>query len=224
MSVSSLSQRVTALSPSAHVDTFSRDNLPPLDQWPLLNVRGAFAYPDRLNATVELLDNAVRDGFGESVAIVTRDLSGDWSEVTYRELQTQSDAIANVLQHELGLVPGNRVLLRGYNGHRLAAAWLGTLKAGGVAVTTMPMLRAGELRTVMEKAKCQFALCDTRLAAELQTAAEAFGQLNRICVWGAGTGADDDLDALVDKHRYAFTAVLTAADDVSLIAFTSGTT
>lgn len=224
MSASGVCKPITSLLPSAHVDTFSRDSLPPLNQWPLFNTDGAFAYPAQLNAAVELLDNAVRDGHGERVAIVARDTSGGWSETTYRELQVQSDAFAHVLTSELGLVRGNRVLLRGYNGPMLAVAWLGTLKAGGVAVTTMPMLRAVELHTVMQKAQCQLAVCDARLGAELTTAADAYGQLSRVCFWGVVDGGRDDLWPLMEQHRRPFTAVPTSSDDVCLIAFTSGTT
>ncbi|MES2521761.1 MAG: AMP-binding protein [Gemmatimonadota bacterium] len=208
--------------PSAHVDTFARDGLPPQDQWPVLNLEGAFSYPDRLNAAVVLVDDAVREGHGERVAMVSPDGAGGWTETTYRSLQAQSDAVAWTLTKDMGLVPGNRVLLRGFNGPTLAAAWLGTLKAGGVVVTTMPMLRAIELETVMRKAACQFALCDDRLRAELEVAASAYGALTSSRCWG--TGDDDDLLTLMVRHRDPFTAVPTSSDDVCLIAFTSGTT
>jgi 2-aminobenzoate-CoA ligase len=213
------------LLPSAHIDTFARDGLPPLAQWPLLNLEGKFAYPPRLNAAVALLDDAVRDGHGDRVAIVSPDGSGGWKETTYRELQRDTDAIAAVLTHDLGLVPGNRVLLRGFNGPRMAAAWFATLKAGGVAVTTMPMLRATELQKVMSKAACRFALCDARLDAELRVAAGASdvsAVLERVCYWGGG--APDSLDVMSAARTEAFTAVDTSSDDVCLIAFTSGTT
>lgn len=215
---------ITALNSSAHVDTFSRDSLPPLGEWPLFNCSGVFAYPERMNAAVELLDNAVRDGHGERIAIVSRDTTGVWTETTYRELQATTDAIAHVLTDDLGLRPGNRVLLRGYNSAMLAAAWFATLKAGGVAVTTMPMLRAGELQTVMQKAQCQFALCDARLGSELDNAAAAYGRLSRICYWGDTGGGSDDLRLQMQRHHAPFTAVPTSSDDVCLIAFTSGTT
>lgn len=215
---------VTALSESAHVDTFGRDNLPPLEEWPMFNLTGAFAYPDRMNAAVELLDNAVRDGFGDHVAIVTRAADGSWKNTTYRELQRVSDSIANVLTHELNLVPGNRVLLRGYNGVMLAAAWLGVLKAGGVAVTTMPMLRAVELQKVLAKSKCQFALCDVRLRDELSIALDNNSDRITTLWWGADTPAAETLESLIAKNAAPFDAVSTASDDVCLIAFTSGTT
>ncbi|MEP6764835.1 MAG: AMP-binding protein, partial [Gemmatimonadaceae bacterium] len=137
--------------PTAHVDTFARDGLPPFAQWPSLNLEAPYAYPDQLNAAVVLLDNAVREGHGNRTAIVARDMAGNWSKTTYGELQQHTDRIAHVLVRDLGFVTGNRVLLRGYNGMMLAAAWLAVLKAGGVAITTMPMLRATELQTVMQK-------------------------------------------------------------------------
>jgi 2-aminobenzoate-CoA ligase len=213
-----------ALNPSAHVDTFARDGLPPLEQWPLFNLTGRFAHPDHLNAATELLDNAVRQGFGDKVAIVARDSGGEWTETSYRSLQQQVDAIASVLTHEMGLVAGNRVLIRGFSGAMLAAAWFATLKAGGVAVTTMPMLRSTELRTVMERADCGFALCDVRLREELESAIGSYDHSVRACWWGADSSDANCLDTLMARHTEPFVAVETSSDDVCLIAFTSGTT
>lgn len=213
-----------ALRASAYADTFARDGLPPFEQWPELNTQPPFNYPDKLNAAVALLDDAVREGHGHRVAIVTRDSAGNLSETTYAALQKQVDAIAHVLVNEMGLITGNRVLLRGYNGATLAAAWLAVLKAGGVAVTTMPMLRATELRAVMQKSACRFALCDARLAADLRTAAESIDTLERTLYWGSSDSSHDSLDALTVKFEQPFEAVKTSADDVCLIAFTSGTT
>lgn len=221
---SQLSKPVTALNASAHVDTFGRDNLPPTEEWPLFNLSGAFAYPDRMNAAVELLDNAVRGGFADHTAIVTRAVNGTWTHTTYRELQRVTDSIANVLTRELKMVPGNRVLLRGYNGLMLAAAWLGVLKAGGIAVTTMPMLRAVELQKVLAKSHCQFALCDERLRTDLSIALSANENPVATVWWGAETPAEGSLEDLIAKNSERFDAVRTASDDVCLIAFTSGTT
>lgn len=219
-----LCRPVTTLNASAHVDTFGRDNLPPLKEWPLFNLSGDFAYPDRMNAAVELLDNAVRDGFGDDVALVTRAVDGSWKNTSYRELQRVVDSIANVLTRELNMVPGNRVLLRGYNGVMLAAAWLGVLKAGGVAVTTMPMLRAVELQKVLAKSKCQFALCDERLRSDLAIALSSYADPVATLWWGTETPAVERLDSHMAKNAASFDAVSTASDDVCLIAFTSGTT
>ncbi|MEO7360321.1 MAG: AMP-binding protein, partial [Gemmatimonadaceae bacterium] len=223
----SLSQRPNVpdmvLKPSAFVDAFARDGLPPLEDWPVMNTQAPFDYPDRLNAAVVLLDDAIREGHGNRVAIVTRDLSGNLSEVTYAALQQRVDAIAHVLVQELGLQTGNRVLLRGYNGEILAAVWLAVLKAGGIAVTTMPMLRATELLAVMHKAECQFALCDERLDTDFLAAASEYGKLRHSVYWGKGNETDS-LNGLMAKYTQPFEAVQTSSDDVCLIAFTSGTT
>jgi 2-aminobenzoate-CoA ligase len=211
----------TTLQPSGHVDGFTRANLPPFEEWPVLTLTGAYAFPPRLNAAVELLDRALAEGHGSRVALVTRD-AGKWVETTYEELAAQVDALAHVLMREMGLVPGNRVLLRGYNGRWMAAAWLATLKAGLVAVTTMPMLRTMELRVIIERAACNAALCDARLLDELAAAADATAVAGRIRSWGGD--AVDDLGARLHSHRDPFPACDTANDDVALIAFTSGTT
>jgi len=118
------------------------DQLPPQDQWPVLLLDGVYATPPRLNAAAELLDRALEEGCGARIALVVPNATGGFDEVTYGELAKQVDALAHVLVRDLGLVPGNRVLLRGFNGRWMAAAWLATLKAGMVAVTTMPLLRA----------------------------------------------------------------------------------
>lgn len=204
------------LARSAHVDTFCRDNLPAAATWPELvfdlpDVR----YPDRLNCAVELLDRTIAEYGGERPCVLSP--SGErWS---YAELLRVSTQVARVLVDELGLVPGNRVLLRGPNNPWLVACWLAVLKAGGVVVTTMPLLRPGELSTVHEIARIDIALCDHRfttdlLAADLGTA--------RVVTYG-GDGADD-LTRLAERQDAAFEAVDTAADDVALLAFTSGTT
>ncbi|MEP6833609.1 MAG: AMP-binding protein [Gemmatimonas sp.] len=226
--------RPPALNPSAYLDTFARDRLPTAEQWPDLLLSGDFVYPDRLNAAGRLLDDAVREGFGDRVAIVSRNLAGTFTETTYRELQRQVDAIAHVLVRDMKLVTGNRVLLRGYNGAPLAAAWLAVLKAGGIAVTTMPMLRATELQAVIDKAQCTHALCDLRLDVELKaaiagsTSAASTSPANptalQVRYWTNDSSMPSSLNMLVDQHTDPFHAVQTSSDDVCLIAFTSGTT
>ena len=158
------------LLPSAYSDSFARDGLPPLEQWPVMLLDGVHAYPAKLNAALRLLDDAIDEGHGRRIAIVSPTTDGEFRQVTYGELQHLADWFAHHLVRTMGMVSGNRVLLRGFNGPMLAAAWLGVLKAGGIAVTTMPMLRAKELRTVMQKAECRFALCDGRLSHELELA------------------------------------------------------
>lgn len=210
------------LLPSAHVDHWPRQQLPPAEEWPVLRLEGPYDYPATLNAAVDLLDQALAEGHGARTALVTPDATGGWTETTYAELAVQVDAIAHVLRDDLGLVPGNRVLLRGYNGRWMVAAWLATLKAGLVAVTTMPLLRAKELRVVAERARCAAALCDARLADELRTAAAEPTTLRAIACWG--TDSADGLEALMARRTTPFAAVPTSRDDVCLIAFTSGTT
>jgi 2-aminobenzoate-CoA ligase len=210
------------LHPSGHVDGFARAQLPPAEQWPVITLDGVYAVPPQLNAAVELLDRAIGEGHGDRVAIVVPDGAGGWEETTYAQLAAQVDALAHVLVYDLGLVSGNRVLCRGFNGRFMTVAWLATLKAGMVAVSTMPMLRAGELRMVIERAQCNAALCDARLLDELASAAEDMPSIRAVRCWG-GEGADT-LERAMARHTGDFPAVATASDDVALIAFTSGTT
>jgi 2-aminobenzoate-CoA ligase len=210
------------LHPSAHDDAFARDALPPAEQWPVLHLVPPYVYPPQLNAAEVLLDRAVTDGDGERVAIVSPHGAG-WRETTYRELQRQADALAHVLVAD-GVRPGHRVLLRGFNGPELAAAWFAVLKVGAIAVTTMPMLRATELRVVMDKARVSVALTDARLADELSHAASGSSVVLR--QWG-GASLDDlshRTALLLADAAMRFSAVPTSSDDVCLIAFTSGTT
>ena len=205
--------------PSAHVDTFTRDHLPPPGQWPtFLLDRPELRYPQRLNAAVELLDATVAAGHGERVALRTDDAR--W---TYRELQAQVDRIARVLVEDLGLVPGNRVLLRGANHPTMAACWLAVVKAGLVAVATMPLLRARELVPVIDKARVTAALCDARMKDELLAAQAQCPVLSSVTWFNAG-GEVGSLEALAAAKPASFEACDTAQDDVALIAFTSGTT
>ncbi|HET6702142.1 MAG TPA: benzoate-CoA ligase family protein [Gemmatimonadaceae bacterium] len=201
---------------TAHVDQFARRMLPARELWPELSV-GEMRYPDRLNCAAELLDAMVVQGGGDRVAL--RFPGGSW---TYRELLEHSNRIAHVLTRDLGLVPGNRVLLRGPNNPMMAACWFAVLKAGGIVVCTMPLLRARELAYLIEKAQIGLALCDTRVVGELEQAAASAPMLRRIVEFG--TDATGSLDALTRSRPGSFTNVATAADDVALIAFTSGTT
>ena len=151
------------LGPSAHVDTFTRDNLPPAEQWPdLLLDRPEFQYPEHLNAAVELTDHMVEKGFGDNTALI-----GNGRRRTYKELTDWSNRLAHALVEDFGVKPGNRVLIRSGNNPAMVAAWLAVTKAGGVAVNTMPMLRAGELSKIVDKAQIGLALCDSRIADEL---------------------------------------------------------
>jgi 2-aminobenzoate-CoA ligase len=203
------------LSPSAHTDTFCRDNLPPADQMPDLDLSlGGLSYPVRLNAADELLNPTIEDGGASRRCLLSPGQT--WS---YGELADRASQVARVLTEDLGLIPGNRVLLRGPNNPWLAACWLGVLKAGGVAVATMPMLRSGELAAICGVAKVSLALCDYRFTDEL--AAAAVPGLRTVTFGG---NAPDDLTLLARAKTAQFSSVQTAADDVAMIAFTSGTT
>lgn len=204
---------------SAHTDTFARDNLPP----PSLQPEFVFdlpdlRYPERMNCGVELLDRMVAQGFGDRPCIVSPS-----ETLTYGAFLDRVNRIANVLVRDLGVKPGNRVLLRGANNPMMAAAILAVFKAGGIAVATMPLLRARELAYPIRKAKIALALCDARLAEEMDKTKELASDLQQIVSWGSGSA--DALETLMAKPGYGeFTACDTASDDVCLIAFTSGTT
>jgi 2-aminobenzoate-CoA ligase len=203
---------------SAHLDQFARDNLPPRSEWPeFLFELPELQYPGRLNCATELLDKPVTRGHGHRIALRSPD-----GECTYTQLFTQANRLANVLVREMGLRPGNRVLLRGPNNPIMAACWFAVMKAGAVCVATMPLLRAKELTDIITKAEISHALCDKRLEAELKAAMPACPTLKSVKYWY--DEAPDSLDALVLRQPLWFTNVATAADDVALIAFTSGTT
>jgi 2-aminobenzoate-CoA ligase len=205
--------------PSAHRDTFARDNLPPRGTWPdLVFSLPELQYPDRFNCVSRFLDRWIATGAGERPCLIAPTES-----LTYAALGERVNRIANVLVRDLGLVPGNRVLLRGPNNPMMVAAYLAVIKAGGVVVATMPLLRAKELSIMTVKAKIGLALCDARLGEEMEKTKAIAPELARIVYWGAGT--PDALETLMRQPGYeSFTACDTAADDVCLIAFTSGTT
>ncbi|AIY16963.1 AMP-binding protein [Pimelobacter simplex] len=203
------------LTPSGYEDTFARDHLPPAEQWPVLEfTTDELQYPDRLNAAVELVDRAVAEFGADRPALRTP--SGEtW---TLGELQTRSNQVARVLVDELGLRPGNRVLLRSPNNPWTVAAWLGVLKAGGIVVTTFAALRAREIVPLVERTRPFLALVDHRFADDV---AEAAPGLTLVTFGGPG---DDDLVARAARQPEDFAAVVTAADDVALFCPTSGST
>jgi 2-aminobenzoate-CoA ligase len=207
------------MQPSAHVDTFARDRLPaPADQPEFLFELPELQFPPRLNCAAALLDDAVARGWGERRCVIGPD-----GEVwTYRRLHQEANRIANVLVHDMGLVPGNRVLLRAANCPKLAACWFAVMKAGGIAVGTMPMLRAKELGQIIAKAQVTHALCDAALADELALAAAAHPVLREVLHFGVA--AECGLEARAARQPEDFRTLDTAADDVALLAFTSGTT
>ncbi len=206
------------LGPTGHIDTFTRDNLPPPDQWPGFLLEG-FDYPERLNAAVELTDAMVARGFGDRVALI-----GNGRRRTYKELADWSNRLAHVLVEDLGVRPGNRVLIRGPNNPAMVACWLAATKAGAVVVNTMPLLRAGELSKIVDKAEVAFALCDTRLMAEMVACAQNSRFLKTVVGFDGSSNHDAELDRLALEKPVHFEAVRTGRDDVALLGFTSGTT
>ena len=204
---------------SGHVDSFARDNLPPRGQWPEFRFDlPELRYPERLNCVTKFLDRWVASGEGGRPCLISLT-----ETLTYAELSERVNRIANVLTKELGVVPGNRVLLRAANNPMMVAAYLAAIKAGAVVVATMPLLRAKELSYPIAKGKIALALCDARLADEMDKAKAVSPDLKRIVYWG--DGRSDGLEAMMQRPGYEhFSACDTAADDVCLIGFTSGTT
>lgn len=208
------------MTPSAYPDTFARDRLPPLAEWPeLLFEIDAFRYPERINCASAILDRAVDEkGWGERIA-----LRGPRGTVTYRQLREQANRIARVLVEDMGLVAGNRVLLHSPNAPLMAACWFAIQKAGGIAVSSLPLLRTKELKDIIGKAQISHALCDAALHPELDKARTECPTLREV-VYFHGNGGDDQLESRMEKKSTDFTNVDSAADDVAMIAFTSGTT
>lgn len=203
---------------SAHSDTFARDNLPPPDQWPEFRLEG-FEYAERLNAGVEFTDAMVARGFGDHTALI-----GNGRRRTYKELTDWTNRLAHALVEDLGVKPGNRVLIRSANNPAMVACWLAATKAGAVVVNTMPMLRAGELAKIIDKAEITHALCDTRLMDELAICAKDSRFLKTVVGFDGTSNHDAELDRLALEKPVRFNAVETGRDDVALLGFTSGTT
>ncbi|HET7659172.1 MAG TPA: AMP-binding protein [Oryzihumus sp.] len=210
---------MSTLSPSAHVDTFARDHLPPPDQWPELEfTTGLLQYPARLNAATELIDVPVATFGADRPALRTPD-----GEVwTYGELQRRANQVAQVLVEDLGLVPGNRVLLRSPNNPWTVAAWLGVLKAGGIVVTTFAALRVRELTPIADKCRPSTALVDHRFVDEVEALRREAAPELRVVTFGADDA--EDLITRASAKSGVFDNVATAADDVALFGPTSGST
>jgi 2-aminobenzoate-CoA ligase len=208
------------LGPSAHVDTFARDNLPPFAQWPgFLLDRPEFQYPERLNVGVELTDRMVEKGFGDHTALI-----GNGRRRTYKELADWSNRLAHALVENYGVKPGHRVLIRSGNNPALVAAWLAATKAGAVVVNTMPLLRAVELSKIVDKAEIALALTDSRMADELVACAKTSRFLKQVVNFDGTANHDSELDRIALDKPVRFEAVPTGRDDVALLGFTSGTT
>ena len=204
---------------SAHIDTFARDHLPPPELQPdfLFNLP-ELHYPTRLNCVTAFVDDWLAAGRGGRDCLIS-----PTERLSYAGLAERVNRIANVLTRDLGIVPGNRVLLRGPNSPMMVAAYFAVIKAGAVVVATMPLLRAKEIAFPVTKAEIRLALCDVRLADEMEKTKPLAPLLQRIVYWGRETA--DSLETLMMKPGYEhFDACDTASDDVCLIAFTSGTT
>ncbi len=203
---------------TGHVDTFARDNLPPASAQPDFLLDG-FDYPAKLNAAVELTDRMVERGFGDHTALI-----GNGRQRTYKELSDWTNRLAHVLVEDLGVKPGNRVLIRSANNPAMVACWLAATKAGAVVINTMPMLRTGELTQIVDKAQITHALCDTRLMDELTRCAKTSDHLKSVVGFDGTSNHDAELDRLALEKPVRFDAAETAQDDVALLGFTSGTT
>ncbi len=190
------------LGPSVHTDTFARDRLPPAAQWPEF-LLDDFDYPERLNAAVELTDRMVDKGFADHTALI-----GNGRRRTYKELADWTNRIAHALSEDYGLAPGARVLIRSANNPAMVACWLAATKAGAVVVNTMPMLRAGELKKIVDKAEISLALCDTRLMDELVTCAKESVFLSKVIGFDGTANHDAELDRIaLDQIPVRFDAV-----------------
>ena len=203
---------------SAHIDTFARDNLPAIDAQPDFLLEG-FNYPDRLNIGVELTDAMVAKGFGDHTALI-----GNGRRRTYKELSDWTNRLAHALVEDFNLQPGNRVLIRSANNPAMVACWLAATKAGAVVVNTMPMLRAGELTKIVDKAQISHALCDSRLTDELDSCAADSPTLQYVIAFDGTANHTSALDTAALEKPVKFDAVETSRDDVALLGFTSGTT
>src|SRR5437899_10417552 len=208
------------LGPSGHVDDFARRNLRPPGQGPQLRLdRPEFQYPEYLNVAVELTDRIVEKGWGDRIALI-----GNGRQRTYKELADWSNRLAHALVENYGVKPGNRVLIRSGNNPALVAAWLAATKAGAVVVNTMPMLRAGELSKIIDKAEIALALTDSRIADELVACAKTSRFLKQVVNFDGTSNHDAELDRVALNKPVKFEAVKTGRDDVALLGFTSGTT
>lgn len=206
------------LGPTGHTDTFTRDRLPPRDQWPDIVLDG-FDYPDYLNAGYELTDAMVERGFGDHTALI-----GNGRRRTYKELTDWTNRLAHALVEDLGVMPGNRVLIRSANNPAMVACWLAATKVGAVVVNTMPMLRAAELGKIVDKAEISHALCDTRLMEEMENCARDSRFLTRVAGFDGTSNHEAELDQVALEKPVQFEPVKTGRDDVALLGFTSGTT
>ena len=202
--------------PSGHMDTFTRDNLPSLELRPDI-LPGPINYPDRVNVGFELCDRMVQTGFGDRIAVI-----GQGRQWTYREVRDWTNRLARVLCENFGLKPGNRVLIRSANNPAMVGCWLAVTKAGAVAVHAPPELRAGELATIVDKARIRLALCDTRIMDDLAVCSKANRFLDQVIGFDGTASYDSELDRMALTKPVRFDAVPTGRDDVALLTVNSG--
>ncbi len=206
------------LGPTAHTDTFSRNNLPPESLWPEF-LLDRFDYPDHINVAVELTDKMVEKGFGDHTALI-----GNGRHRTYKELTDWTNRLAHVLVDDFDVKPGNRVLVRSANTPAMVACWLAATKVGAVVVNTMPMLRATELSQIVDIAEVSHALCDSRMLSEIEEVKQSSNTLRQIMSFDGSQNHESELDRLALEKPVHYDAVQTGRDDVALLGFTSGTT
>ena len=206
------------LEPSAHFDTFVRDHLPPPELWPEF-LHAGFDYPEHINVAAELTDRMVEKGFGDHTALI-----GHGRLRTYKELADWTNRLARALVDDLGIVPGNRILIRSANNPAMVACWLAALKAGAVVVNTVPSLKAADLTKMIDKAEVKLALCDTRLMNELVIAAKTSRFLKKVIGFDGTANFDAELDRIALAKAVRFQAAKTSRDDAAIIAFSTGAT
>ena len=195
-------------------DNFAQNNLPEPSFQPdyLFLDLPQFNHPENLNCVERLLDDHIANGKGSNVCLKT--FSETW---TYNDLFEKSNQIAHVLVDDLGLQPGNRVLLRSCNNPMMVACWFAILKVGGIVVATMPLLRSKELKTLIDCAEISHVICDSSLADEINLVKSDF--LKSVSFYRNGS-----IDELMQSKPKTFQNYNTKADDVAIIGFTSGTT
>ena len=206
------------IGPSAHLDTFSRDNLPEESLQPDFLLDN-FNYPSFLNVAEELTDAMVKKGFGDNIALI-----GNGRRRTYKELTDWTNRLANTLIEDYGVQSGNRVLIRSANNPAMVACWLAATKVGAVVVNTMPMLRSQELEKIINKAEITHALCDSRLLSELESCMGSNKFLKYLIPFDGSANHASVLDEAALEKSVKFDAIKTGRDDVALLGFTSGTT
>ena len=206
------------LGPTAHVDSFARDNLPAADQLPDFLLED-FPYPEYVNIGVALTGAMVEKGFGDNTALI-----GNGRQRTYKELDDWTNRLAHALVEDYGVKPGNRVLVRSANNPAMVACWLAATKAGAVVVNTMPLLRSGELSQIIDIAEVEFALCDSRMMDEIVACGKTSKHLKTIVSFDGTANHDAELDRVALSKSVRFDTVRTGRDDVCLLGFTSGTT